>query len=72
LSEDDDVSFGALFEAVDDVRLSSVRARDKTSEFYEKEIAQQVYDLATVVSDVLSMLRGHLSCHDCDDEEEGG
>jgi hypothetical protein len=65
LSEPDDVSFGALFEAVDEIRLSSVRTRDKTTEFYEKEIAGQVYELATVVSDVLSMIRGHLSCHDC-------
>jgi hypothetical protein len=64
LSEDD-VSFGALFESVDEIRLNSAGTRNKTTEFHEKQIAQQVYDLATVVSDVLSMIRGHLSCHDC-------
>lgn len=62
---EDDVSFGTLFESVDEIRLDSVRTRDKTTEFYEKQIAQQVYDLATVLTDVLSMIRGHLSCHDC-------
>jgi hypothetical protein len=64
LSEDE-FSFGELFETVDDIRLNSVRARDKTTEFHEKQIAQQVYDLATVMTDVISMIRGHLSCHDC-------
>jgi hypothetical protein len=58
-------SIGDLFERIDKVRALASQASEKTTEFYEQEIATQVKDLADVVADIVYLHREHLSCHDC-------
>lgn len=60
-----EVSIGDLFEQLEVIRAVSLQAAKKTTEFYEKDVAQQLHDLGSVVADILYVLREHLSCHDC-------
>jgi len=54
-----------LFEQLEKIRALSNQAAKKTTEFYEKEVATQLHDLADVVADMLYLIQEHLSCHDC-------
>lgn len=62
---DDEISIGQLFEQLEVIRTVSLQAAKKTTGFYEKDIATELHDLGDVVSDILYLLREHLSCHDC-------
>lgn len=64
-------SIGDLFERLEKVRTLAAQAAQKSTEFYERDIAHSVTDLGHVVADMLYLLRDHLSCHDCDDEGGG-
>jgi hypothetical protein len=61
----EEVSIGELFETLEKVRTFSAQAAQKSTEFYERDIAHGVTDLGSVVADILYLLREHLSCHDC-------
>jgi biotin carboxylase len=67
-----EVKIGQLYEALDDAKEVSLKIAKKSTTFYEKQLAGEVHSLAQVMADVLYLVSEHLTCHDCDDEEEGG
>jgi hypothetical protein len=67
-----EVQFGRLYESLDETRQVTLNVAKKSTEFYEKQLAGEVHSLAQVMADVLYLVSEHLTCHDCDDEEEGG
>lgn len=63
-------SFGWLFEHTNKARAHAQKVRLGTTESFERELAQGVYELSEVIEDLLIIVRDHLSCHDCPDPEE--
>ena len=62
----EEVSIGELFETLEKVRTLSAQAAQKSTEFYERDLAHGLTDLGSVVADILYLLREHLSCHNCE------
>ena len=73
LSEEQrEVQIGRLYGELNGVREAVSRIGGKTTEIFEKQLAGEVEQLVETVADVLYLVSEHLTCHDCDDEEEGG
>lgn len=62
---DPEISIGKLWESLDEVRANTLRIGKVTTEIYEKQLAGEIHDLAEVMSDIVYLVREHLSCHDC-------
>lgn len=69
---DDPPSFGWIFERIDKVKDTSHEVQEESTEFYEKRLADAMWDLAYSMEDIAVILRDHLACHDCPEEEGDG
>lgn len=63
---DEEISIGNLFEELERVLAQSATVAVHTTEVYEVQLAGLIHDLGSVVTDVLYLVREHLSCHDCE------
>ena len=66
---EDPPSFGWIFERLEQVKNTAHEVQQESTEFYEKRLADALWDLAYSMEDLTIVVRDHLSCHDC---PEGG